>query len=119
MPRIRTRSLIAVGLTVGAGLVWTSAASAATITVTTAGDEFNTAPAAGCSLREAVEAANTNAAFGGCPAGGMVADTVELPQGVQLTRNRRRQHQRQRRPRRDVERPDDHGNGSGRAGDPQ
>jgi CSLREA domain-containing protein len=52
---------------------------AATITVTTLADEFNTG--AGCSLREAVEAADTNAAFGGCPAGAG-DDTIVLPAGT-------------------------------------
>lgn len=42
-------------------------ANAATITVNTAVDEDNTG--VNCSLREAVEAAKTDAAFGGCPAG--------------------------------------------------
>ncbi|MFN8524589.1 MAG: CSLREA domain-containing protein [Chloroflexota bacterium] len=43
-------------------------AQAATIQVTTSADENNTNLSA-CSLREALVAANTNAAFGGCPAG--------------------------------------------------
>jgi CSLREA domain-containing protein len=54
-------------------------AETATITVTTLADEFNTG--AGCSLREAVEAADTNAAFGGCPAGAG-DDTIVLPAGT-------------------------------------
>ena len=48
-------------------------AQAATITVTTTTDEFNTGP--GCSLREAIRAANNDVAFGGCPAGSG-ADTI-------------------------------------------
>ena len=40
---------------------------AASIVVTTTADEFGTG--AGCSLREAIQAVNTGAAFGGCPAG--------------------------------------------------
>jgi CSLREA domain-containing protein len=43
-------------------------AAAATIQVTTFNDQFGEDPEK-CSLREAVQAANTNAAFGGCPAG--------------------------------------------------
>jgi CSLREA domain-containing protein len=35
----------------------------------------------GCSLREAIQAANTDAAFGGCPAGGG-ADTISLAAGT-------------------------------------
>ena len=45
-----------------------ASASAATIKVTTAVDEFGQTGAK-CGLREAVEAANTNAPFGGCEAG--------------------------------------------------
>lgn len=57
-------------------------AYAATITVTTTADEFsNPGPGSGCSLREAVQAANTNAAFGGCPAGSG-ADTINVPAGA-------------------------------------
>ena len=41
-----------------------------TITVTTTSDEYNTSgTGAGCSLREAITAANTDAPFGGCPTG--------------------------------------------------
>jgi len=53
-------------------------AAAATIEVTTTTDEFaDPGPGTGCSLREAVRAANIDAAFGGCPAG-MGADTIVL-----------------------------------------
>ena len=55
-----------------------ASASAATITVTTTEDLF--AATGSCSLREAIQAANTNAASGGCPAG-TGADTIELPAG--------------------------------------
>jgi CSLREA domain-containing protein len=53
-------------------------AGAATITVNTTVDEFNTG--ANCSLREAVQAASTNSAFGGCPTGqpGPATDFIEL-----------------------------------------
>ena len=51
-------------------------ARAATITVTTNADEYNTGT--GCSLREAITAANTDKAFGGCPAGSG-ADVIYLP----------------------------------------
>jgi CSLREA domain-containing protein len=63
------------------------AASAATIQVTTTDDEFGTdAP---CSLREAVQSANTNADFGGClrtGAGGK--DTIDLDGGERYVRTR-------------------------------
>ncbi|MBI4770972.1 MAG: CSLREA domain-containing protein, partial [Chloroflexi bacterium] len=55
-------------------------ARAATIVVNTTADEYNTNPGA-CSLREAVEAANTDAPFGGCPAGSG-DDTITLPAGA-------------------------------------
>ncbi len=49
------------------------------ITPNTTADEFNTG--ASCSLREAIQAANTDAAFGGCPAGSG-ADSIPLPAGT-------------------------------------
>ncbi len=58
---------------------------AATITVTTAADDYNVG--ATCSLREAITAANTDAAFGGCPAGSGT-DTIVLSAGsYELTRS--------------------------------
>ena len=58
-----------------------------TITVTTTVDENGTG--GNCSLREAIRAANTNAAFGGCPAGSPGMDTIvfNLPFFVQPTIN--------------------------------
>ena len=53
-----------------------SPAFAATITVTTNADELNAD--GDCSLREAIEAANTNAAVDGCTAGASGADTIEF-----------------------------------------
>jgi CSLREA domain-containing protein len=53
-----------------------ASAGAATITVNTTVDEFNTGT--DCSLREAVQAASTNGAFGGCIAGQGTSDTVQL-----------------------------------------
>jgi CSLREA domain-containing protein len=52
---------------------------AAGITVNTSADENNTG--AGCSLREAITAANTDAAYGGCTAGSGT-DTITLPAGT-------------------------------------
>src|SRR5690349_19560398 len=66
-------------------VMWTAtpprAANAATITVTTTTDELNTD--GDCSLREAIQAANTNAAVDACPAGqsGQV-DTIIVPAGT-------------------------------------
>lgn len=58
-----------------------ASASAATINVTTTTDE-DSAPAAGsgCSIFEAVQAANNDAAYGGCIAGSG-ADTISIPSG--------------------------------------
>jgi CSLREA domain-containing protein len=53
------------------------------IAVTTLIDEYNTSGVGnGCSLREAITAANTGAAFGGCPAGSNGADTINLAAGI-------------------------------------
>ena len=66
-----------------AGVLMIGAAStvhAADITVTTTVDEFGPAgeTGAGCSLREAIQASNTNASFGGCTGSG----TILLPAGT-------------------------------------
>ncbi len=53
---------------------------AATITVTTTEDELN--QDGDCSLREAIEAANTNAAVDACTAGDPGADVIDLPAGT-------------------------------------
>jgi CSLREA domain-containing protein len=55
-------------------------ASAATITPNTTADEFGE-NASACGLREAIQAANMNAAFGGCSAGSG-ADTIQLDAGT-------------------------------------
>jgi len=55
-------------------------ASAAMIKVTTKKDEFDTGPKK-CSLREAVQAANTDKKFGGCPRG-KGRDVIVLGRGV-------------------------------------
>lgn len=54
-------------------------AGAATITVDTQTDEWNTG--AGCSLREAVQAANSDTAFGGCVSGSG-DDVILVPPGT-------------------------------------
>lgn len=68
--RICAKSLFLLIFAVGALPI-----SAAVITVTTDADENGTG--AECSLREAVNAANTETAFGGCPAGAG-ADVIEF-----------------------------------------
>ena len=62
-------------------------ASAATIPVDVTNDELN--GDGDCSLREAVQAANTNAVVGGCESGDAGIDTIELPSspaGYELNR---------------------------------
>src|SRR5205085_621793 len=66
--------LIAAGI-----LAVPGAAPAATVSVTTAADEFG--GGSGCALREAVEATNRDTAVGGCPAGSG-ADRIVLPAGT-------------------------------------
>lgn len=63
-------------------------AKAATITVDTMDDEFDTTSNATCSLREAIESSNGDADFGGCTADGVYSDdTILLPAGTySLTR---------------------------------
>ena len=75
------RVLLAAGVVV---LVGAAQATAATIKVTTTRDEFGSGPK--CSLREAIQAANTDARFGGC-ARGKGADRIVLGKGTyRLTR---------------------------------
>src|SRR5689334_3438946 len=64
-------------------LLWSlpRTADAATITVNTTTDEFDVAANGTCSLREAVQAANTNAPFGGCSAGNG-DDAIQLSAGT-------------------------------------
>ena len=62
--------------------VLSSAASAATINVTTTADKFG--GGGGCSLREAIKAANTNANFGGCSGSAYGNDTVDVPDGTYM-----------------------------------
>jgi CSLREA domain-containing protein len=56
---------------------------AATVTVDTAVDELDATPNASCSVREAVESANSDADFGGCVGVGPYGDdTILLPAGT-------------------------------------
>ncbi|MGQ9814689.1 MAG: choice-of-anchor Q domain-containing protein, partial [Candidatus Roseilinea sp.] len=74
------------GLAAAAGALALSAAtaSAATITVTTGADEFGTNPTA-CSLREAIQSANSDTDFGGCAGTGMYGnDTIVFDPAVTL-----------------------------------
>ncbi|MFN7952906.1 MAG: CSLREA domain-containing protein [bacterium] len=58
-------------------------AEATTITVTGTADENSSSlPNVVCTLREAVIAANTNAAVGACAAGSVAMDTIVLPAGT-------------------------------------
>jgi len=68
----------AVAMVAGALLAGAPWAGAATIAPNTTADQFGMG--AECALREAIQAANTNAAFGGCPAGG-IDDTILLRGG--------------------------------------
>ena len=82
LARMARRGLLASALLAGALLLAAaSAAAAATITVSTTTDEVNAD--GDCSLREAVRAANTNAAVDACPAGSSAAqDTIVLADGA-------------------------------------
>jgi len=80
---VRPALMAAVLLSLFGSMVFVTPARAAAINVTTTLDEYGSG--AGCSLREAIRAANTDTAFGGCPAGSGV-DTISVPSGVfQLT----------------------------------
>ncbi len=83
MPALRrVRFAVLVTAVLLATLLPASPVWAATITVTTVLDEYDTVgTGAGCSLREAVQAANSNAPFGGCPAGSD-PDQITLPAGT-------------------------------------
>ena len=70
---------IAASLLVSLFLSSASVAHATTISVTIFNDNFTND--GNCSLREAVEAANTDTAVDGCPAGAG-ADTIDLPVGT-------------------------------------
>jgi CSLREA domain-containing protein len=64
-----------------------AASQAARIAVTTHLDEHDDpGPGAGCSLREAITAANTDGAFGGCSAADESADTITLVSGLTYAR---------------------------------
>ncbi|MBP6693107.1 MAG: CSLREA domain-containing protein, partial [Xanthomonadales bacterium] len=70
------------GIVVAAALFASEFALAASITVNTATDDFG-GVTSNCSLREAIQTANTNADFGGCTHTGIfnaaVTDVINLP----------------------------------------
>ena len=69
-------------LSIASALVFVAIpASAATIKVTTQGDEFGSGGSKKCALREAIQAANTNAKFGGCVKG-KGSDKISLGGGT-------------------------------------
>ncbi len=72
------RAFLAGAFAVAAMMVAPGVAGAATISVNTTADEYSSGP--DCSLREAITAAQTNAAFGGCSAGSGT-DSILLPGG--------------------------------------
>jgi CSLREA domain-containing protein len=69
------------GLITACVLALPAIAGAATIKVTTHTDELDGTPDSTCSLREAVQSANSNTAFGGCHKGGGHSDTITLDGG--------------------------------------
>lgn len=71
------RRLAACAAALAAAAFLPAAANAATITVETAADEYGTGLDV-CSLREAIEAANTNAGFAGCEPGGADEDVIQV-----------------------------------------
>jgi CSLREA domain-containing protein len=71
------RETWAMALAAGALALLPAAAGAATITPSVKSDDFG-GNAGNCSLREAVQSAVTNAAFGGCVAGDGGTDTIVL-----------------------------------------
>ncbi|MDX6633388.1 MAG: hypothetical protein QOG26_1393 [Solirubrobacterales bacterium] len=81
---MKRRGVVALAALCALALCLPAAASATTINVTTTVDEANNGNAA-CSLREAVSAANANAAVAGnaCPAGDSVlGDEIKVPAGT-------------------------------------
>ncbi len=74
--------ILAAALLLTAGLLTPAAPvqAAGTITVNTTVDEFNTGP--NCSLREAIQSANTTTNYGGCVLSGTQPFTINLPAGT-------------------------------------
>ncbi|GIV85930.1 MAG: hypothetical protein KatS3mg052_2937 [Candidatus Roseilinea sp.] len=68
------RRLACIATALGASALFAGAAHAGTITVTLPFDRFDSTATTDCSLREAVQTANTNAAFAGCTWSGPLGD---------------------------------------------
>jgi CSLREA domain-containing protein len=79
MRRLILAVAVALCLAVGAGVTCAATADGATIVVDTQVDEL--VDNGNCSLREALQAANTDTPVDACPAGGAV-DTIEIHGGV-------------------------------------
>ena len=78
---MRARSRVALFATLALGALPVAGASGATINVTTHADEFGSGGTGKCALREAIQAANDDSKFGGCPKGNG-NDTVRLGNGI-------------------------------------
>jgi CSLREA domain-containing protein len=76
---METMKRLVILVALAAGLVTASSSNAATIDVNTTEDAYG-GSAAACSLREAITAAQTNAAFDGCSAGSG-PDIISVPDG--------------------------------------
>lgn len=74
----KTRLILAAALAALPAVLVPASAGAAAITPNTTNDEFDAVADATCSLREAVQSANTNAAFGGCTSGDSGTDVITL-----------------------------------------
>jgi fibronectin-binding autotransporter adhesin len=90
MKRVSRSSIAAFLVSLFSLFLTLGAAYAATINVTTTTDELTDglsgrpAPNGNCSLREAVQAANTNTAVDACTKGDAGADTIDIPSGFYL-----------------------------------
>jgi CSLREA domain-containing protein len=79
---MRTLRLVTLLAVAAGAFALAPAAHAATITVNTTDDELSVPTDGDCSLREAITAANTNAAVDGCTSGAAGEDTVVVPAGT-------------------------------------
>lgn len=68
------RRLACIAIALSASALFAGAAHAGTITVTLPFDRFDSTATTDCSLREAVQTANTNATFAGCNSFGLLGD---------------------------------------------
>jgi uncharacterized repeat protein (TIGR01451 family)/CSLREA domain-containing protein len=70
------KSFILVAASAVASVIFANHAHAGTITVTLGFDRFDASATTGCTLREAIQTANTNAAFAGCQVAGTLDNDV-------------------------------------------